>query len=264
MDGTMTNCGTLQSKCRPFLAGAQVQTYWEMSPGNYYTHECTITHLNVTATGDTVMLTASHCTKWPFDLDDSKWVQSQFFNGDTVPRFAEWVDPPTFTGGQCPSNKFCRWSDASLAKLETGPTNGNLLYWGVMRTRGFPSLCCTIDVDQTTNYPWITVVGFQTVFSGQSVRKIGRTTGHTWGYVNATCQNREWSSNVNMLCQITAGMALDGGDSGSPLFTYSTSSGVGSFVGVIHSRYRDWQNKEHGVVSPFSNVKAEIPQFPYP
>jgi hypothetical protein len=79
--------------------------------------------------------------------------------------------------------------------------------------------------------PWINLANAQTYIpSGLTVDKVGRTTGWTYGTINGTDISTT-DQGVYFYHQYTATTYAQGGDSGSPIFTYDGADG-GSFYGI--------------------------------
>ena len=73
-----------------------------------------------------------------------------------------------------------------------------------------------------------TITGEGGAAVGQTVNKVGRTTGWTQGLVTNTCVNTGVSgSNIVQLCQTFVSAGVGGGDSGSPVFRGTTSVTLG-------------------------------------
>jgi hypothetical protein len=88
---------------------------------------------------------------------------------------------------------------------------------------------------------------------GQTVNKVGRTTGWTQGLVTNTCVNTGVSgSNIVQLCQTFVSAGVGGGDSGSPVFRGTSSV---TLVGIL------WGGNSSGtqfVYSPIANIEQEL------
>ena len=90
---------------------------------------------------------------------------------------------------------------------------------------------------------------------GQTVHKIGRTTGWTRGSVSNTCVNVNVNgTNITQLCQTLVSAGVGAGDSGSPVFRrVGTGSNV-TLVGIL------WGGSGSSlyVFSPISNIETEL------
>jgi hypothetical protein len=88
---------------------------------------------------------------------------------------------------------------------------------------------------------------------GQSVTKVGRTTGRTVGTVSQTCVNTNVSgSTITQLCQTFANYGNGGGDSGSPVFRITT------LPSVILSGINWGGNGTISVFSPITQIQQEL------
>lgn len=225
---------TLRDKVRPVLAGLQI---------NFTQFICTL-GFNATRNGQNSFITASHCTTKRSSVDGTKYYQplsstSGSFIGTEV------ADPPFFTGGACPAGKKCRYSDAARAAYASG----------VSFTRG------RIEKTSSVNTGNLTISGNFSITSegggvaGNSVNKVGRTTGWSRGTLTNTCVNTNVSnSNITMLCQNWVQARVLGGDSGSPVFIVTGTSSV-KLAGIL------WGGNTDGttfVYSPISKIEQEL------
>ena len=86
---------------------------------------------------------------------------------------------------------------------------------------------------------------------GQTLNKVGRTTGWTRGTVSATCVNTNvFGTNITQLCQGFVNAGVAGGDSGSPVFrvTNAPASGDVSLYGIL------WGGTSAGTLFVFSPI----------
>jgi hypothetical protein len=143
----------------------------------------------------------------------------------------------------CPSGRRCRFSDASRAAYAPGIpfTLGTLA-----KTTGANNNSITINGS-------FTITGEGGAAVGQTVNKVGRTTGWTQGLVTNSCVNTGVSgSNIVQLCQTFVSARVGGGDSGSPVFRGTTSV---TLVGIL------WGGNSSGsqfVYSPIGNIEQEL------
>jgi hypothetical protein len=90
--------------------------------------------------------------------------------------------------------------------------------------------------------------------AGQTVNKVGRTTGWSQGAVTATCVNTNVSgSNITELCQDFVNAAVGSGDSGSPVFAITSGTNV-RLLGILWGG----SGNQSFVFSPLSNIEAEL------
>lgn len=159
-------------------------------------------------------VTNSHCTS--IQGGNQNTIHYQNTNTSSNRIGIEQVDPTYFTGSPCPSGRRCRWSDSSWGRYDSSST---AQFARIARTSGVGSLTTT-----STNRFTITGVANNPTL-GQTLNKVGRTTGWSRGTVNTTCATINVSgTNITQLCQSLVGAAVGSGDSGSPVFAASTSS----------------------------------------
>lgn len=120
----------------------------------------------------------------------------------------EIIDPPYFTGSPCPTGRKCRRSDSAFIRRDSG----------VAASQG------RIARPPLNSYNWNPIDTFRIVREadpvvGQTMTKVGRTTGRTTGVVTLVCATVNVSdSTITQLCQAKASYNSAGGDSGSPVF----------------------------------------------
>jgi hypothetical protein len=214
---------TLQSFVRPLVGGLQI---------NFGNFVCTLGFLAIRA-GVQGLVTNSHCTNIQGGVEGTVYHQP-LASGTTNRIGQEIADPVYFTGGSCPAGRRCRYSDSAFARVPhpSGPA--------VSISRGFiarPTSANTgaLTISHTT--PRFRIVG-ETSFPvvGETLNKVGRTTGWTRGTVSSTCVNTNVAnSNITLLCQDFVNAGVAGGDSGSPVFrvTNSPASGDVRLYGVL-------------------------------
>lgn len=226
---------TLRDRFRPTQAGIQIHF------GQYV---CTM-GFNVDHAGGRSFITNSHCTNTQGGTEGTTYAQPTRTIDPTVIA-TEADDPVYFTGGVCPRGKKCRYSDASRAAYgstlsnrgdilkTTGANNGSLIVGGVFTV--------TSQDNATTNF------GIGTVLN-----KVGRTTGWSQGPVSRTCVNTNVSgSRVHQLCQTFVDAAVDGGDSGSPVFRITSGDNV-QLVGILWGGGTGYY-----VMSPLKQIQDEL------
>lgn len=199
-------------------------------------------------------LTASHCGNVWFGADTGtlggKWGQ-----GSLLPTIAdEYYDPLPFTGGACPVGYACRWSDAMLVKYRSG-IGTSWIHGGLFVTETPPS----------GPRPYLKLWnGFLT--GGYNpyapypppVLATGATTGTTIGTFISFCADYGiLGSSIKLLCQDKITNAIEGGDSGGPVFET-----------VYWSQYSPrgirWGGPDPtgpSVYSPIENVRIELGGF---
>jgi hypothetical protein len=234
----MVQMVTLRGAVRPVVAGVQI---------NFPGFLCTL-GFNATRSGVRGFVTASHCTNTQGGVESTPyWQPTQTSRPTQIA--TETVDPTyksTLSG--CPSGRKCRRSDAAFAKYINSTTN----------TLG------SIAKTATTSSSDLTIAGHWLVTSnatsssftvGQTVNKVGRTTGWSQGKVVATCATVNVSgSNITQICQTVVNAKVGAGDSGSDVFTVTSGSNV-KLSGVL------WGGSSDGkqfVFSPFPNITGEL------
>lgn len=228
---------TLRDRWRPTQAGIQIHF------GQYL---CSL-GFNADAAGQRSFITASHCTNKQGGVEGTQYYQPTSTVDPTV--IATEVDDPTYFSHRdnpiCPRGKLCRYSDASreLYSASAGSTRG-----AIAKTNG-------------ANNASLNVLGSFSVTSqgdvgvGETVNKVGRTTGWTQGSVTAICVNTNVSgSRIHQLCQTFVAAGVGGGDSGSGVFQITSGDNV-KLVGILWGGSGDGQTF---VYSPFSQVVQEL------
>jgi hypothetical protein len=204
---------SLQAAATPVVGGVQI---------NFPGFLCTL-GFNVVAGGVNSFITNSHCTAEQGGVQNTPYYQPLQSSNPTV--IATEVADPAYqrgVGPGCPKNKLCRFSDASRARYSAGYTN----FQGrrIARTDALGSL-------NYTQYWSITGKGSPVV--GQTLNKVGRTTGWTQGQVTNTCVNTGVSgTRIVQLCQFFVSAGVGAGDSGSPVFQIVSSSNV-TLMGIL-------------------------------
>ncbi len=221
---------TLRDNVRPLEGGLQIQF------SNYL---CTY-GFNATRGGVAGFVTASHCTNKQGGTEGTLYYQP----GTSSTTFigTEAADPTYFRGGVCPKGKKCRYSDSAFAALAAGVTS-DLGY---------------IEKTDSMNNGSLNIAGSFHIVSegasvvGDTVNKVGRTTGWTQGKVTNTCVNTGVSgTNIVQLCQDFVSAGVQGGDSGSNVFAITSGNDV-QLRGIL------WGGNKSGtqfVYSPIANVE---------
>ena len=230
------NMATLRDRFRPTQAGIQIHF------GNYV---CTM-GFNVDHSGGRSFITNSHCTNTQGGTEGTIYYQPTS-TVDPVSIGIEADDPVYFKGGVCPRGKKCRYSDAARILYDgaTASNRGEILKTDGVNTGSLTVgglFTVTSQDNSTTNFALGTVLN-----------KVGRTTGWSQGKVSRTCVNTNVSgSQVHQLCQTFVDAAVDGGDSGSPVFGITTGDSV-QLVGIL------WGGgSSYYVMSPLASIQKEL------
>jgi hypothetical protein len=228
---------TLRDRHRPTMSGLQIHF------GNYV---CTL-GFSVDHSGGRSMITNSHCTNNQGSTGNTAYYQP-LSSVDGNPIAIEAHDPAYFRGGVCPRGRTCRYSDAARALYAEGVESQAR----IAKTTGINSGSLTID----GHFSITGQNNSSTTFSGE-MQKVGRTTGWTSGNVTNTCANvNVGGTNITLLCQTlvqrSGSVIVQGGDSGSPVFTGSSNV---TLVGIL------WGGSGSGdlfVFSPLKNIQDEL------
>jgi hypothetical protein len=226
---------TLRDRVRPVVGGLQI---------NFPRFLCTL-GFNAIRSGQSSFITNSHCTNTQGGTEGTPYWQP-LESVDPVQIGTE-VDDPEYVKGTgengCPNGRRCRFSDASRAAY--APNIGFTL-GAIARTTGPNNGSITIDGGFS-----ITREGNASV--GETVNKVGRTTGWTRGRVTNTCVNTGvFGSNVVQLCQTFVSAGVGAGDSGSPVFI-ERGRGV-ILAGILWGG----SGSTTYVYSPLSNIEREL------
>jgi hypothetical protein len=171
-----------------------------------------------------VFTTASHCSNVRFGLDNMRYHQWDVANSaHYIGR--EIYDPPGVLGTTattdcsnssmcCPQNYRCRQADALVALWEA-------TRWGYGQiARTLPGSPKTIDEAN----PAYRIAGeINWPFTGETLYKVGTTTGTTSGNVTLTCTFSYPTSDKKLLCQDEIRFAQPG-DSGGPVYALHPSA----------------------------------------
>lgn len=152
-------------------------------------------------------VTNSHCTATQGGVQSTVIYQpSTVFSANRVG--VEAVDPGYFSGAPCPPGRRCRRSDSAFVRRDGSVTSSP---GRIARTATDSLLWNGTDTFR--------IVREAEPVVGQTLTKVGRTTGRTQGVVTNVCITLNVSgSTITQLCQSIAGYSSAGGDSGSPVF----------------------------------------------
>jgi secreted trypsin-like serine protease len=207
----------LTDDIRPQPAGVEV----DASPSG----ACTL-GFNVYFEAGDGFITCAHCTSVRGQVD-----------GDYMGWGVEVRDAPYWTGGDCPSGRWCRYSDSALFHYASVVENGagNVIARPNARNSTCPS---SITIDSSSPTLEITDTDDSPIMN-QEVDKIGKTTGWTYGTVTDTCIDLNItavidgvSRDLTYICVHEANTKLSPGDSGSPVFDWDGEDGA-TLMGMI-------------------------------
>lgn len=229
---------TLRDRIDPRVGGIQIHF------GNFL---CTM-GFNATDGTENSFITNSHCTNRQGGVEGTVYYQPvQSVDGTSI---GTEVEDPVYVRGipGCPRGKVCRHSDASRAAYNAGINfdRGRIAQTSAPNTGSL----------EITGFLDFTGEDLRDVFTvGETLNKVGRTTGWTQGEVTNTCVTVNVSgSRVSQICQTIverAGTQIVGaGDSGSPVYT-----STGGLAGIL------WGGNSSGTIfvfSPLKNIEQEL------
>jgi hypothetical protein len=225
---------TLRGAVRPVVAGLQI---------NFPGFLCTL-GFNARRNGVAGFVTASHCTTNQGGTESTPYFQPLSSTKPTQIA-TETVDPLYKTTG-CASGRKCRRSDAAFARYINGTTN----------TLGAIARTSTTGSLQIAGTWTITSHSTSSTFTvGQTLNKVGRTTGWSKGKVAASCVTvNVGGTNFTQLCQTIVNAKVGAGDSGADVFSVTSGTNV-RLNGLL------WGGSIDGtqfVFSPLANITGEL------
>jgi hypothetical protein len=200
---------TLQQRVRPVAGGLQINF-----PGFVCSVGANVRSPQVPSVHG--FITNSHCTNAQWDNAAGNTPYAQPLGVATCPAGENCIgyeefDAPGFTGAPCPAGRVCRWSDAAGVRYLPGVENA---FARIYRTTGVGSL----TIDQANPFYNIVAEAPTNVAVGDSVFKVGRTTGFTRGVTTNSCVNFNIGATHHYLCHdwVRGPVgSVGGGDSGS-------------------------------------------------
>jgi hypothetical protein len=205
---------TLRDLVRPVVGGLQINF-----PGFLCTLGFNIRSRSPIVSNDRGYVTNSHCTSTQGGVENTPHGQPLL-----AQRIGQEIyDPQYWTGAPCPAGRRCRYSDSSVGRYDENVPSA---FARIARTTGFNSL--VID----TNNPHFHIVGQQSAgVVGDSIHKVGRTTGWTRGVITQSCATvNVGGETITLFCQnIVTGPtnSVSGGDSGSGTWSFDRRQGAG-------------------------------------
>lgn len=226
---------TLRNRVRPAPGGMQINF------GNFL---CTMGFVIKQGTTNG-FITNSHCTNTQGGVESTAYFQPSGANNRIA---TERKDPTFAAGGPCPPGRLCRFSDSALARFQNN--NANLGQFGkVAKPNSSNTGSITIGNGGNARF---SLTGEGSAAVGQTVRKVGRTTGWTQGRVSNTCVQTNNENNKTFYCQTFVTAGVGGGDSGSGVLQGRRAVGLlwgGNLAGTLF------------VYSPLNQVEQELGGF---
>ncbi|HEU0012633.1 MAG TPA: hypothetical protein VFQ45_03080 [Longimicrobium sp.] len=262
---------TLRDQIRPAHGGLQINFF----PVDASTASllCTI-GFNAVHNGVNSFVTNSHCSNVQGGTETpTAYYQSWRRTGTVTGGFSNFpgLDAEAFIGTEtddphywisldCPVGRTCRYSDASRAVYAEGQefALGRVAHANILNATNVQDDPATLEIHPLTPHFRLTAEQRYAVM-GQTLNKVGRTTGWTQGQVTGTCTNVNITgSQITQLCQSTVGAFVAGGDSGSPVFGLHTD-GTAFLAGIL---WGSSTNLTTGAVqfifSPLASVEREL------
>lgn len=236
------NVATLQDKVRAVRGGLQI---------NFPGFLCTLGFNATSSGGQRSFITNSHCTAIQGGVQSTPYNQPL---STTAGSFigTEVADPNYFTGGACPASRRCRFSDSSRGKYASAPTS---VLGRIARTTSRGQFSGSLTISSTNPTFSITAERANSLV-GQTVNKMGRTTGWTFGKITNACVTVNVSgTDITQLCQNLVSAGVGPGDSGSPVFNWSGSGSHVTLAGIL------WGGSSNGrqlAFSPMSGIESEL------
>lgn len=214
----IVEAGSVDGGQRPAIGGLRIAGFFEQTSITY-TIICSY-GLNVRDFADTVhhyMVVASHCVQHSPPVGG--YIGANVYQPDTTALRANLIgsvyrNPLFLSGGTCPTGAFCRASDAALVRIAPGVTT---TLGAVARPLGrvfLPQIYGPTTIDPSQ--PTFQLAGYSEALVGDTVDKVGSSTGWTGGVVTAVCAD----VNIGGYIRTCSGVVSGGaglGDSGAPV-----------------------------------------------
>jgi hypothetical protein len=240
---TSAGCSWLRDVCRPLVGGFEISFVQDGKLGI-----CTLGFPALRDGWDLGFVTASHCSDDEWNLDYTPYYQPLY--GSQVG--AEAVDPPGWGAGNgCEVFYKCRHSDSNFVRTNAGVAV-DVGYIG--RTTGVNNRDLTVDAAQ----PRFTITSTSSVYGGETIYMMGRTTGWLQGSITHTCSNFKytWEGRWHkVLCSDVHNANIKGGDSGGPVFLWNGTSDRITLVGINFAR--NGYTTDHSFFSSLKQIRQE-------
>jgi hypothetical protein len=196
---------------------------------------------------DSVVVVNSHCTDVKQSLDNG--VGGQPIWQDSIGH--EVSDP---SGSSC-GPFTCVDADAALFEVETATFD----FGRIARTKassGCEYCNATLEIDTTDPTIAIVARGDHT-FENETLHKVGQTTGWTYGAVESTCDDYVISG-VKKLCSDRVDFSMKGGDSGSPVFEYNSTTGEAELRGAAWGSWTNGLGDHDGLMQDLNQIEDHL------
>ncbi len=237
------------------LAGGLMITRYDYLAQEY--KQCTLGFV-AQRNGQVGFVTNSHCSSDVAALDNSQ--QGQLFSNIVG---QEAVDPNGYSCGF----RICRQADAAFYT----PLNGATMTVGRIARTFYPSVgginAGSGSLSVNLSNPYFVVVDYGVVSDivGGQLHKMGSRTGWTRGGITNTCIDHFITSNTTITCSMEANYVSDGGDSGSPVFSFYDEGVTNAdtsriMLRGIHSAHKNFlgQGNQRARFSPMSRITANL------
>ncbi|HEY0554283.1 MAG TPA: hypothetical protein VGG20_08445, partial [Thermoanaerobaculia bacterium] len=231
----------LQDKMRPVPGGVQVV---------FSGFACTL-GFNAVRASVFGFVVASHCTDVFGELEGTRFFQSLPGKANAIG--TEIADPDFFTDPPCPPGMRCRYSDTAFAKYDKASLGG-LGKIARPASNGSQSGPLTL---KTPTARFTIKSRMTSPLVGETVHKVGRTTGWTYGNVLNTCADVNEDVDTTLLCQSLVQIGGGPGDSGAPVFV-ALSGNTARLVGLLWGGGDDPNLGVVGVFSPLLNIETDL------
>ena len=230
---------------------------------------CTL-GFNALRDGVAAFITASHCTEELWAADSTPFHQSVVRPADYIGAELDDPEPVRTCHWGIFFNFPCRHSDAALSEYadDVDFAVGTIARTTVRSASSSLDGSTTID----SSNPYFDIFWVDKYPShGETVHKMGVTTGWTSGTVERTCVTiwiRRFEKKA--MCQYSASFRVDEGDSGSPVFKWSGGGAV-TLTGVVSKwtwtiirLYSSWFSPLGGIEEELGQLDVRSPQPPPP
>ncbi len=229
----------LRDEIRPVIGGVQI---------NFPGFLCTL-GFNANDGTQRSFITNSHCTNTQGGVESTPYWQPLQSTSPT--QIATEVEDPTYQRNipGCPRGRRCRHSDASRA-LYAGSITSTL---GRIARTSAPNTANNLEI--VGNWTLNAEAAAGAVVVGNTVNKVGRTTGWTRGTVtNTNVTTLVSGTNIAQIGQTFVSAGVGAGDSGSPVFIGGLSGGNATLAGILWGG----SGSTTYVFSPISNIEQEL------